>query len=60
VDEVIRDFIGKECVIYTAIAQINGEIVLYSDKWIKVKKDDMYQLVNCDHINRIKEVKRKK
>ena len=59
-NELIKDFIGKECIVYTFQSQVTGIIEKVEDNWISIKKDDNTEIVNIEYINRIREYPRKK
>lgn len=59
-NELIKNFIGKECIVYTLQSQVTGIIEKVEDNWISIKKDDNIEIVNIEYINRIREYPRKK
>lgn len=59
-NEMIKEFIGKECIVYTFQSQVTGIIEKVEDNWICIKKDNTTEIVNIDYINRIREYPRKK
>lgn len=61
--ELAKQFIGKECIIYTMDSQgsVSGEITSVSDNGISVKdKSGVLQAVNLDYVTRIREYPRNK
>ncbi len=59
--EIINNFIGKECLIYTCTsAQITGVIRSCNDGWLQVEKNGVCELVNCEYIIRVREYPRNK
>lgn len=59
-NEIIKEFIGKECMIYTFQTQIIGVIERIQDNWIYVKSDNNVEIINLEYISRIREYPRKK
>lgn len=59
-NEIIKEFIGKECIIYTFQTQIIGVIERIQDNWIYVKSDNNVEIINLEYISRIREYPRKK
>ena len=59
-NEMIKEFIGKECIVYTFQSQVTGIIEKVEDNWMCIKKDNNTEIVNIDYINRIREYPRKK
>ena len=56
-NEAIKTHIGKDCVITTLNANIKGVIESVDDNWITVKKankEGSVELVNADHVSRIR------
>lgn len=53
--EVIKNFIGKECLIYMMNSQIAGTIEALNDNWLSVKVGDNVDIINVDYIGRIRE-----
>ncbi len=61
--DLINDYIGKECLIYTCMSssQITGTIRSYSDGWIVVENaNGQRDIINCEYITRIREYPRDK
>lgn len=58
--ELAKQFIGKECIIYTLNNQINGTITEVSDGAIAVESNNTKEIVNLDYILRIREYPRNK
>lgn len=53
--DMIKSFIGKECIIYTLQGQVSGIIDTMEDNWITVKRMDSVEIINIEYINRIRE-----
>lgn len=58
--EMIKEFIGKECIVYTFQNQVTGVIEKVEGNWISIKKDNTYEILNIEYISRIREYPRKK
>ena len=58
--ELAKQFIGKECIIYTLNNQINGTIQSVSDGGLVLEKNGTREIVNLDYILRIREYPRNK
>ena len=54
-NEIIKNFIGKECLIYTFQTQIVGVIESLENNWISVRTGNSSEIVNIDYISRIRE-----
>ena len=54
-NEIIKNFIGKECLIYTFQTQIVGIIESFENNWISVRTGNSSEIVNIDYISRIRE-----
>ncbi|MBW9147915.1 hypothetical protein K2F40_02825 [Clostridium sp. CM028] len=54
-NEIIKNFIGKECLIYTFQTQIVGVIESFENNWISVRTGNSSEMVNIDYISRIRE-----
>lgn len=59
-NEVIKKFIGKDCIITTFQTQINGVIESIEDNWVILRVGDKTEIVNIDYISRIREYPLKK
>lgn len=59
-NESVKQFIGKSCMIYTYNAQLTGMVVSVEDNWLTIKTKTGTELVNLDYINRIREYPVKK
>jgi hypothetical protein len=56
-NEAIKVFLGKECVIYTfENTSIKGVVEAADDGWLRIKTKKGQQLVNPDFVSRIREV----
>lgn len=58
--ELAKQFIGKECIIYTLNNQINGTIQAVSDGGLVLENNGTREIVNLDYILRIREYPRHK
>ena len=55
-NESVKGFIGKECIVSTMTANYVGSIESVEDNWITVKsKKGRIEVINLDHISRIRE-----
>ena len=56
-NELIKNYIGKEVIIYThSSSGVTGTVTRIEDNWIEVEdRKGKKQLVNCDYISRIKD-----
>jgi hypothetical protein len=59
-NEIIKNFIGKECLIYTFQTQVSGVIESLENNWISVRSGDSSEIVNIDYISRIREYPKNK
>ncbi|MGB4588533.1 MAG: hypothetical protein WBI17_04775 [Clostridiaceae bacterium] len=59
-NEVIRNFIGKDCIITTFQTQVNGIIESIEDNWVILRVGNQIEIVNIDYISRIREYPLKK
>lgn len=59
-NEIIKSFIGKECLIYTFQTQITGVIESLENNWISIKTGDSSEIINIDYISRIREYPKNK
>ena len=58
--ELAKNFIGKECIIYTFNAQVIGTVKEVSDGAILVECKGNIEAINLDFVTRIREYPRKK
>lgn len=61
--DLINDYIGKECLIYTCMSssQITGTICSCKDGWLVVENaNGQRDIVNCEYVTRIREYPRDK
>lgn len=58
--ELAKQFIGKECLIYTLNAQLNGTITAVTEGAIALENDKTKEIVNLDYIIRIREYPKNK
>ena len=57
-NEAIKIFLGKECVVYTfENTSIKGIVEAAEDGWLRIATKKGQQLVNPDFVSRIREVK---
>jgi len=57
-NEAIKIFLGKECVVYTfENTSIKGIVEAAEDSWLRIATKKGQQLVNPDFVSRIREVK---
>ena len=56
-NEIIKNYIGKDCVIYLSNSSsvITGCLISLNDNWITVKTKDGDEILNIDYIVRLKE-----
>ncbi len=59
-NESVKQFIGKNCLIYTYNNQLTGMVVSVEDNWLTMKTKTGSELVNLDYISRIREYPLKK
>lgn len=58
--ELAKQFIGKECIIYTLNNQINGTIQSVSDGGLVLENNGTHEIVNLNYVLRIREYPRNK
>ncbi|MBE6804553.1 MAG: hypothetical protein E7528_06630 [Ruminococcaceae bacterium] len=60
--EMIKNYIGKECLIYTCTSgsTVTGIIRSYNDGWIEIEQNGQRDIMNCEYITRIREYPRNK
>lgn len=59
-NEVIKNFIGKDCIISTFQTQVTGVIESIEDNWVIIRVGEQIEIVNIDYISRIREYPLKK
>ncbi|HNX14867.1 MAG TPA: hypothetical protein PK854_08845 [Oscillospiraceae bacterium] len=59
-NESVRQFIGKNCLIYTYNNQLTGTVFSVEDNWLTIMTKAGSELINIDYINRIREYPTKK
>ena len=59
-NEVIKNFIVKECLIHTFQTQVSGVIESIENNWISIKTKGKIEIINIDYISRIREYPRNK
>ena len=60
INDMIKNYIGKECLIYTFQTQVAGVIESIEDNWISVKTAGASEIINIDYISRIREYPKNK
>ncbi len=59
--ELAKEFVGKECIIYTIDNTVEGTIKEIADSGLMIERDSgEREIVNLDYITRIREYPRKK
>lgn len=58
--ELAKQFIGKECILYTLNNQITGTVLEVSDGAVVLENNNTREIVNLDYIIRIREYPRNK
>lgn len=63
-NNVLEQFIGKECIVYTINSStvVTGTITSVENGWLTVKpfKSEEIQMVNCEYVTYIREYPRNK
>lgn len=62
-NEIIKRFIGKECIVYTMMgesAQVQGTITDVQENWVVIDTGFGDDVVNIDYITRVREYPRNK
>jgi len=59
-NEVIKNFIGKDCIMSTFQTQITGVIESIEDNWVIIRVGEQIEIINIDYISRIREYPLKK
>lgn len=55
-NDLIKNYIGKDCVIYSSgLTTITGIIEEINENWISVRTAEGLEVLNLDYVNRIKE-----
>lgn len=57
-EELAKQFIGKDCLIYTVTGEsvsVKGTVTEVKDGWLVVENDGNRQIVNLEYITRIQE-----
>ena len=54
-NEIIKQFKDKECLVYTMSSQVSGVITAVCDNWIEIDSGKEKSVVNIDYIMRIRE-----
>lgn len=62
--EIVKEYIDKECIIYTMNSslnsQITGTIKGITEGWISVQTSDSVEAINLEFVTRIREYPRNK
>ena len=58
--EIVKNFIGKDCLIYTMNSQVAGTITEVADGWLCIENGKDTDAVNVDYIVRIREYPKNK
>lgn len=58
--ELIKNYIGKECIVYAFESQITGTVKEVTDKAVLMECKDGTQVINTDFIVRVREYPRDK
>lgn len=53
-NEIVKGYIGKDCIIYTFQSQVTGIIETVENNWISVKTKSGEEIINMDFISRIR------
>ena len=53
--DIIKNYIGLDCIIYTMNSQLTGVIKTVDGNWITVENGESVQAVNLDYVIRIRE-----
>lgn len=59
-NEIIKSYIGKECILYTFQTQVSGIIESVEENWISIRVENKLELINIDYVTRIREFPLKK
>ena len=59
-NEIIKQFKDKECLVYTMSSQVSGVITAVCDNWIEIDSGKEKSVVNIDYIMRIREYPKNK
>lgn len=54
-NEIIKQFENKDCLVYTMNSQITGVISKIGESWIEITGEKEKSVVNTDYIIRIRE-----
>lgn len=53
--DMLKAYIGKECVVYVLDKYVSGTVEAVNDNWLNIKTGDGLEMVNIEYIVRIKE-----
>lgn len=61
-NELIKNYIGKEVIVYTSSTSgVTGTVTKIEDNWVELEdKNGQKQIVNTDYVSRIQEYPRNK
>jgi len=61
-NEVIKGFIGKECIVSTMNSNVTGVVEAVDENWVSIRPRNKTatEIMNTDHISRIREHPRNK
>lgn len=58
--EIVKSYIGKECLIYTINSQVTGVVKEVSDNWLSVETGENINAINLEYVLRIREYPKNK
>lgn len=53
--DMLKVFVGKDCVVYTVDKYVSGVIEQINDNWLNIKTQDGLEMLNIEYIVRVKE-----
>ncbi len=53
--DMLKAYIGKECVVYVLDKYVSGTVEAVNDNWLNIKTQDGLEMINIEYIVRIKE-----
>lgn len=53
--DMLKIFVGKDCVVYTVDKYVSGVIEQINDNWLNIKTKDGLEMLNIEYIVRVKE-----
>ena len=54
-NDILKTFVDKDCIIYTVDGQISGNITAVEDNYVSIIENDNRAVVNTDYIIRVRE-----